>query len=1067
MSVILNKHTPVIRDTDPKCPNKRWQSSLAPWIMTGALFVPPVSAATGELILKDFSDVSYFTLNGDAETVKTPEGVKLRLTAAKRLQGGSVFGTDKASTAQFSTYFKFQVTEPGGVLSGGDGFVFVVQPVSSNVKSAGGGIGYAGIAKSIGVEFDTWNNHKETDTRNDKNDNHIGININGEFNGPTVAVSPPFENGEIWHAWVDYDGKQLEVRTNTTGKRPSKALLTRKLDISKIIGGVPEAFIGFTSATGGAYANHDILSFAYRDSFAPVGAEHVDVWMADSKRDKGAEPNKVSRRFWLSPDIWIRNQKDGVSKYQNVEFGQDNYIYVRARNRGTAIANNTTIEVYRSIPSMGNRWPKSWQFVGKTQIDTLEPNATEEVAIRWDKKDIPKPGHYCFYVRVLNDDDPMKFHEKGDSLRNMRKNNNIVSRNFNVVDLSKNVTDEFEVTVHNPKKTDATIDIVFEEEDKFLDNEGSGVTVDLGELYPSWQAAGGKGVNIKPAGGTKVKLLGTPAKVTDIPMKPAESQKIKMKVAAFKPMPGEGTSREYQFSTQEFVNGKLAGGVDYAIATRAQDTDTDGDGLKDVIDEDDDNDCRPDTWEIAAGLNPLDASDATVASTVPFETILASARKTVDFETMLSPTPGIEITQQFANTHGMAFSSSKTKVTLIKVGEKPTGFVSVYDAKGIKTRRENKLNRPAPDANIGQFLVMAKHTKGADLSITYLQPVAQASGEVLDVDGKEILSIIARDVEGKEVSTQQIDKRSPNSGDGRATRWSFDLKMPVIKTVEIIQRGKGLGVSFDNFSASPLCGAKNLPFVKSEDFKARYGKKTTSESTKSPTSGVAACLTSSTKEETIRFVPSPDIGPTGVSTAGPNCFKMTPIPCPPGEEAGGSDLKTKTVPRISTAPAKDKPSQRYINNGDGTVADNKTGLVWLQNANCIGSQYPSFEKDCCSPGEGRMTWQDAQVFVDELNAGKFPKCNANHSDWRVPTVHELQSIVDYGFYNPAVSNGAGTGQWRENKVFSNVKSDNYWTATPDASAIGFAWRVRFDRGLLFSESKTSPFYVWPVREGAK
>ncbi|RKZ47436.1 MAG: hypothetical protein DRR08_32410, partial [Candidatus Parabeggiatoa sp. nov. 2] len=382
-----------------------------------------------------------------------------------------------------------------------------------------------------------------------------------------------------------------------------------------------------------------------------------------------------------------------------------------------------------------------------------------------------------------------------------------------------------------------------------LDNEEASVIVqNEPSLLPSWQAAAAKGINLKPIEGTALPLK-TQAQFTGIQMNAADSQSVNLKVAAFEPMPSEGTSREYPLSTQEGVNGGLVGGVDHARVTRAQDIDTDGDGIKDINDEDDDNDCRPDAWEIKAGLNPLDPADGTVASTVPFDTIPASAKVTVDFEKMLGSrlTPGMEITNQFDKTHGVTFSSSKAKVILIKVGKKPIGFISVYDANGRRTRRQNKLNRPAPSANIGQFLVMAKHPRGADLTLTYRQPVAQASGDILDVDGREALTIIASNAKGKVLSRKRINKYSPNSGDGRATRWSFKMKAPVIKTVKIVQRGRGLGVAFDNFSASPLCGVvkpKPPQKAKKSDTAREYAFSSKARARPAPT----------TTESTIRYV---------------------------------------------------------------------------------------------------------------------------------------------------------------------------------------------------------------------
>jgi len=100
-----------------------------------------------------------------------------------------------------------------------------------------------------------------------------------------------------------------------------------------------------------------------------------------------------------------------------------------------------------------------------------------------------------------------------------------------------------------------------------------------------------------------------------------------------------------------------------------------------------------------------------------------------------------------------------------------------------------------------------------------------------------------------------------------------------------------------------------------------------------------------------------------------------------------------------------------------------------------------------------VSWQHAQDFIDALNAGQFPKCSGGHNDWRLPTVQELESLVNYDLHHPAMSPN----------VFSNVISDNYWTATLDASNHNFAWRVRLDYGMVFTEEKSYPFYVWPVR----
>lgn len=80
------------------------------------------------------------------------------------------------------------------------------------------------------------------------------------------------------------------------------------------------------------------------------------------------------------------------------------------------------------------------------------------------------------------------------------------------------------------------------------------------------------------------------------------------------------------------------------------------------------------------------------------------------------------------------------------------------------------------------------------------------------------------------------------------------------------------------------------------------------------------------------------------------------------------------------------PQNRFTDNGDGTVTDNFTALVWLRNANCIGSTQPD--------------WETALNLAAALPGTTFPLCGLGEGsfpgDWRVPNVNELMSLVDYG-----------------------------------------------------------------------
>lgn len=338
----------------------------------------------------------------------------------------------------------------------------------------------------------------------------------------------------------------------------------------------------------------------------------VDLWVADPAPDDGTEPSKTTW-IWASPDVWVRNQDDNGTQYQNPIYGQDNFVYVNVKNRGTLPATNTKVEVYRSGASMGRGWPVGWDLVGTTTIDELEAGKNTTVRVKWDKDRMATPGHYCFYVRVLNDEDPMFSAETNDLVGNTFKNNNIAWRNFDVVGMLRQVTNNFQVNLGNPNPTPATISVVFDEKENLLQNDGSKVIVTLGaDLFKRWQDAGAQGENIRVLNGTDVQLLATPAKLIGVQLAANEQDvPITMQVDAFKPAPGEGTERHYHFSTQEVdSDGKVIGGVDYDIITRAQDTDSDGDGVKDVIDNDNDNDGIDDDLEIKNGLNPLGSEDA-------------------------------------------------------------------------------------------------------------------------------------------------------------------------------------------------------------------------------------------------------------------------------------------------------------------------------------------------------------------------------------------------------------------------------------------------------------------------
>lgn len=85
------------------------------------------------------------------------------------------------------------------------------------------------------------------------------------------------------------------------------------------------------------------------------------------------------------------------------------------------------------------------------------------------------------------------------------------------------------------------------------------------------------------------------------------------------------------------------------------------------------------------------------------------------------------------------------------------------------------------------------------------------------------------------------------------------------------------------------------------------------------------------------------------------------------------------------------PFDRFVDNGDGTITDRFTDLVWLKNADCLND----------------YSWQEAVTFGKQLN-GSVNVCGLQDQSpqiWRIPNVNELMSLLDLGSVNPALPDG--------------------------------------------------------------
>ena len=125
----------------------------------------------------------------------------------------------------------------------------------------------------------------------------------------------------------------------------------------------------------------------------------------------------------------------------------------------------------------------------------------------------------------------------------------------------------------------------------------------------------------------------------------------------------------------------------------------------------------------------------------------------------------------------------------------------------------------------------------------------------------------------------------------------------------------------------------------------------------------------------------------------------------------------------------------YTDNGDGTVTDNRTGLMWLKDANNYNSG-------------ALQTWEEALSGCESFSY-------VGYSDWRLPNRRELFSIVKF----------EGSAPFIDTTYFLNTSSYYYWTSTTFVPNTTRALVVVFSNGTVCTGFKPYAYYVRPVRGG--
>ena len=205
---------------------------------------------------------SSISFNNSAQLNDT----RLQLTDGGKIEVGSAFYKTPVYVSNFMTDFTFQLSNPVA-----DGFTFTIQGVGPTALGLlGGNLGYGGIAKSVAVKFDLYNNSGE-------GSNSTGLYTNGV--SPTVPAinlsnsGIDLHSGDTMSAHITYNGSVLTM-TITDAIAHTTYTGSWTVNIPAWVG-ASQGYVGFTGGTGGSSASQKIETWTYVSIPPPPAATPV------------------------------------------------------------------------------------------------------------------------------------------------------------------------------------------------------------------------------------------------------------------------------------------------------------------------------------------------------------------------------------------------------------------------------------------------------------------------------------------------------------------------------------------------------------------------------------------------------------------------------------------------------------------------------------------------------------------------------------------------------------------------------------------------------------------------
>lgn len=245
----------------------------------------------------------------------------------------------------------------------------------------------------------------------------------------------------LWAIWQQNNptAEQYSIATGHASDSGSAAVVPLE---SPMIGGATPASVLDHTDLNYLYERDVLLEIAWyqdrRRSLLTGNRRSADLFVRNSTADNGEYPSP--RTHWQSPDIWVRNQPDGIGEdpgrdHQPPIVDTVNYMYVDVRNRGSDRAEDISVEAFHCNPGTAMLWPNDFESMGKLALVAgIDPEDSATVGPFLWTPDLQH--HECLLAVVDSPDDPTTvpvFHGSVPHWQLVRFDNSVGQRNVSPV----------------------------------------------------------------------------------------------------------------------------------------------------------------------------------------------------------------------------------------------------------------------------------------------------------------------------------------------------------------------------------------------------------------------------------------------------------------------------------------------------------------------------------------------------------------------------------------------------------------------------------------------------------